>query len=641
MHKILNFILLMLSFSSVSVSSRKDTCHKDDLECFETYDILDINIENEKMIEPNSKKQKLDENTQNAKNTKINGHTTPPYNGDSDQDRTISNSAKQFSHSSPYKPQVYEGISTQTYRRKIIPDDLHGEIQLHPVQMALIDSKVFQRLRKQHQLGAATYIFPTATHKRFEHSIGVAHLAEKLITNLYNKLPNNVKDQYTPTDLLCVRIAALLHDLGHGPYSHLWDEYIADDKDDEVEWTHELGSTKLIDYILKTDERVASIFKEFGLDTEENLNFIKECITAKDSTISEVWTYKSRPESHAWLFEVVSNNRSGIDVDRLDYLLRDATKCGKLCGHKPTNGIERYLIDSRVNIHPETGRPIITIPEKDRQTMFEDVYSLRNKMHSKVYQSNPVKVIELMVKDILLNADDILQALTGDQTTKLSKSHLNMAHYSKLTEEILSIIEWSNSTETEKSREILDRLYNRKLYKFIAVGPSFPTEELQKHADKIQTKSSIILDQIFTQIQQEIKKVKPDSSRQLFSDESNELKKEDFGVTVTKIHFGDGIKNPLKNLHYFNDRDSEIRTSEECDPGLLLSGGGEIFLFRKIFQFFFQKKNFSTPSPPSRYFSSTKFGLIYKREQPLDLETTKIILSVFTSYMNNIKETIG
>ena len=108
----------------------------------------------------------------------------------------------------------------------------------------------------------------------------------------------------------------MIHDLGHGPWSHAWDGHIANKSDN---WTHEQGSAKLLDYILKTEDKVASIFEKFNLHLERNLEFIKELITAENSVLEEEWPFRSRPETHAWLFEIVSNHRFGVDVDRLDY----------------------------------------------------------------------------------------------------------------------------------------------------------------------------------------------------------------------------------------------------------------------------------------------------------------------------------
>ena len=133
--------------------------------------------------------------------------------------------------------------------------DIHGDIHLHPVHRAIIDTPQFQRLRHTKQLGMASFVYATATHTRFEHCIGVSYLAEKLVNNLMKESNFDLKSRITETDLLCVRTAALIHDLGHGPWSHAWDSSIVAEEDRQVQngekqprWTHEIGSGKMLDY---------------------------------------------------------------------------------------------------------------------------------------------------------------------------------------------------------------------------------------------------------------------------------------------------------------------------------------------------------------------------------------------------------
>ncbi|XP_019859175.1 PREDICTED: deoxynucleoside triphosphate triphosphohydrolase SAMHD1-like [Amphimedon queenslandica] len=100
-----------------------------------------------------------------------------------------------------------------------IMDPVNGSIQLDKYLFKIIDRPEFQRLRKIKQLGGVCYVYPGATHTRFEHSIGVCYIASQLVDAL-NKNQQNI---ITPNEKKCIQIAALCHDLGHGPYSHLYD----------------------------------------------------------------------------------------------------------------------------------------------------------------------------------------------------------------------------------------------------------------------------------------------------------------------------------------------------------------------------------------------------------------------------------
>lgn len=99
-------------------------------------------------------------------------------------------------------------------------DDIHSSITLDPLTLAFLDSPPFQRLRGLNQLGVAGYVYINATHTRFEHSLGVAHLAERMAESLARKQPQL---KVTRKDVACVKLAGLCHDLGHGPFSHIYD----------------------------------------------------------------------------------------------------------------------------------------------------------------------------------------------------------------------------------------------------------------------------------------------------------------------------------------------------------------------------------------------------------------------------------
>jgi HD superfamily phosphohydrolase len=130
---------------------------------------------------------------------------------------------------------------------KVFNDPIHGHIQLSDVDISIIDTPQFQRLRELRQLGVSYLVFPGASHNRFEHSIGVCHLAGRWAKFLQQEQPEL---RITASDIKCVRIAGLCHDLGHGPFSHLFDNHVMAILRPELNWTHEQASEEMFDYLI-------------------------------------------------------------------------------------------------------------------------------------------------------------------------------------------------------------------------------------------------------------------------------------------------------------------------------------------------------------------------------------------------------
>src|SRR5207237_9669398 len=101
---------------------------------------------------------------------------------------------------------------------KLVVDSIHGDIHLHPVEQRVVDTASFQRLRHLRQLGMAQATYPNATHTRFAHSIGLLGIMEHIIRVARDAM-SLTKDQIED-----IRLAGLLHDIGHYPYSHLMEK---------------------------------------------------------------------------------------------------------------------------------------------------------------------------------------------------------------------------------------------------------------------------------------------------------------------------------------------------------------------------------------------------------------------------------
>uniref|UniRef100_A0A9J7Y3G3 HD domain-containing protein n=1 Tax=Cyprinus carpio carpio TaxID=630221 RepID=A0A9J7Y3G3_CYPCA len=157
---------------------------------------------------------------------------------------------------------------------KVVNDSIHGHIELHPLLVKIIDTPQFQRLRHIKQLGGAYWVFPGASHNRFEHSIGVAYLAGCMVKSLQEKQPEL---HITNRDILCVTIAGLCHDLGHGPFSHLFDKKFIPAVQSDAKWKHEEASVNMFRHMVK-ENNLEPLMVSYGLDMENDLTFIDELI---------------------------------------------------------------------------------------------------------------------------------------------------------------------------------------------------------------------------------------------------------------------------------------------------------------------------------------------------------------------------
>ena len=137
-------------------------------------------------------------------------------------------------------------------------------ITLHGLLVAVMDTAEFQRLDRIRQLGGCFYVYPSATHTRKVHSVGVAHLCGEMARHLQKKQPDLEIDE---SDILCIELAGLVHDLGHGPFSHMFEEFMKR-VDPTRTWEHEEMSGRLLRGLIRENEvPVADYFDGSQVDS--------------------------------------------------------------------------------------------------------------------------------------------------------------------------------------------------------------------------------------------------------------------------------------------------------------------------------------------------------------------------------------
>lgn len=196
-------------------------------------------------------------------------------------------------------------MSNINFKQTFVRDAVHKNINIsEPVIKALVECKEFQRLRWISQLGGVQIAFPSATHTRFSHSIGVYHILNRVLNEVSGC------EQISNEEKINIKIAGLLHDIGHGPFSHSFEKILNLNNYKKHQFTHEQYTCAIIK---DNNTEVNNILKHFNVDIESIIGIIK-----KD--------YLNR---HRYQIQLVS---SQLDCDRIDYLMRDGYFTGVACG---------------------------------------------------------------------------------------------------------------------------------------------------------------------------------------------------------------------------------------------------------------------------------------------------------------------
>ena len=310
---------------------------------------------------------------------------------------------------------------------KFIKDPIYQEyLHFEEDILPFLDNYVFKRLKNIKQLGCLHEIFPSATHSRFEHSLGVAYLGELIIKQLYTN--SNIDCKVNKNIINCVKLAGLYHDIGHGPFSHIFDHHVLNKLcPNNIYKDHEERSCLLVE---KAFENISST-KITGYDIDMIKNMIHP--------ISNKAIYYNT---------IIANTVNSIDVDKIDYLRRDPYHIGfniKFNYKRIFNKIK--LIDNKIVYNSQVCNDIF------------DMYYTRYKLHREIYNHIKVKSVELMIAEILLNSNDIYNYC----------SQLNNEGFLSLTDHIIENIRYTRekSPEIKKSKYLIKRIDSRDFYKCI------------------------------------------------------------------------------------------------------------------------------------------------------------------------------
>jgi uncharacterized protein len=289
---------------------------------------------------------------------------------------------------------------------KIVRDPLWNNIRLDPLAVELISTAAFQRLRYVRQLGLAHLVYPGATHTRFEHALGTHHLARRALALLDER---GSPVHLSAADRQVVLAAALLHDIGHYPFSHALEEIGA--------LHHEEVARQLV-----TGGEVEALLRSSLGDR------------GPDAVMALI-----RGESDSPLQGLISGS---LDLDKLDYLRRDAFMCGVSYGEID---VDRLMNSMLLLEEPETGRWAVGLVEKGLSAL-ESLLFAKYQMYRNVYWHHAVRSATAMYKRLVDAA--------------LSAGSLGAQTLASLTDEGLL-----HRLEQNSPSPLLRALRERRLYK--------------------------------------------------------------------------------------------------------------------------------------------------------------------------------
>ena len=231
-------------------------------------------------------------------------------------------------------------------------DGLGSLLKFNPFEVSVIDSPLIQRLRYIHQTALTYLVYPSANHNRFEHSLGVANSVGKIALSLRGR--DDTKDTLDDNNVRELRLAALLHDVGHGPFSHASETILKQLPQVQDELKNEIFSSskphEMISYYITKSKSLKNFLKQ----VIDEYKFPRVDIEKIPNMI--IGTME-KPDSEGYLGDIINGP---FDADKLDYILRDAHSTGIQMSYD----FERFLNSISVDLRP--GQPR-SHPRNDRR----------------------------------------------------------------------------------------------------------------------------------------------------------------------------------------------------------------------------------------------------------------------------------
>jgi len=289
-----------------------------------------------------------------------------------------------------------------------IKDPVHGYVYVTEAEKNLIDSYPFQRLRRLRQLAGSEFVYSGANHTRFEHSIGVLYLAGELSEN------QNLSQLLSEDDIQLIRMASLLHDVGHGPFSHVFEHL-------------------LVKFLNKTHEDMTH-----WLIQESELHDIINDLEYNPDDVAKLAVGKLRRPRKAFLDQII---QSAVDIDKLDFVVRDTYHTGAEYGY-----VDIFRLIHMLDVLGENLAVNVSALSALESFVLARLESFRS-----IYFHRVGRAVQIMLATAMEDAKDELGLVMFDSPA----DYLALTDYSV----------WTKLRECEKSKGIMKDLEHRNLLK--------------------------------------------------------------------------------------------------------------------------------------------------------------------------------
>jgi len=326
-----------------------------------------------------------------------------------------------------------------------IKDPVHGYVYINETERDIIDSFPMQRLHRLRQLAGAEYVYPGANHTRFEHSIGTMYLAQKLTEN------SNLSQYLSEEEAQTIRFAALLHDVGHGPFSHVFEHLL----EKYLDKTHE----EMTVWIVEKSE-LSDILEKAGYDAK---------------TVAKLATGSLRLKGKMFMDQII---QSAVDVDKLDFIVRDSYHTGAEYGNVDVFRIIHMLDVLNDNIAVDSGA----------LSALESFILARIESFKSIYFHRVSRAAQIMLATAMEKAKDEL----GLINFKTPEEYLALNDYTVWT--MLKLCKKSSKImKSLERRQLLKCAYDQTFHvKDKTVSNLFSAEEIRKEMrDKIAEKARV------------------------------------------------------------------------------------------------------------------------------------------------------